>query len=463
LIEYNDKVANQEERIAEVKQQLIDLEEKVASGSATLEETIKVNQLRAALNAVIESEGERLENQKRLQSQLALSIVESEAAIKSQTAAFAETELAGESSILAFAKAYNQGTIDIGIYKDTYSDLYDEIVRVADELKASSEDQQDAPESIYKVREEFEEKWNKKLAESLATREELREAEIEAEREAAIKAAEKLGADVSAINEYYDNQRKDLADESNEERLALEQEWSDALLDLKQDEFESLESERQAALDAAKALGASTVDIEAYYEQKKTDLLDQQIVARNALRAEEYTYVSGLAGALSNLLDEAAGDNYAAAVASKALAMAQAGINSYLAFTEVLASNIPYPYNIVAAGTVLASGLASQISIATTDIPSAATGGIVLPSDGGTLVNTAENGNPELLLNSGSSGSEVMGQFADQISSRMGGSGSSSVTVNLVVDVMDFKSMATKVVKVINTGVAGQISSKRVG
>ena len=51
-----------------------------------------------------------------------------------------------------------------------------------------------------------------------------------------------------------------------------------------------------------------------------------------------------------------------------------------------------------------------------------ATGGIVIPSgNSGTLVNAAENGHAEMLLNSGSSGRAFLNEFADLISARMSG------------------------------------------
>jgi len=61
------------------------------------------------------------------------------------------------------------------------------------------------------------------------------------------------------------------------------------------------------------------------------------------------------------------------AIAMKAVAMAQAGINTALAFTSALAT-VPYPFNFIAAATVVAAGLAAQARIISTPIPSAQTG-----------------------------------------------------------------------------------------
>jgi hypothetical protein len=79
-------------------------------------------------------------------------------------------------------------------------------------------------------------------------------------------------------------------------------------------------------------------------------------------------------GGFSSLLEMAGEKNRGAAIAARALASAEAAINSYLAFTKALASSAP-PVNYMMAAGVLASGLAQQIKIIGTPIPSAETGG----------------------------------------------------------------------------------------
>lgn len=72
--------------------------------------------------------------------------------------------------------------------------------------------------------------------------------------------------------------------------------------------------------------------------------------------------------------------NRDAAILSKALASAEAAINSYLSFTAALAQ-VPYPYNLVAAAGNLAAGLAQQAKILSTPLPGAETGGRFLVPD----------------------------------------------------------------------------------
>jgi hypothetical protein len=69
----------------------------------------------------------------------------------------------------------------------------------------------------------------------------------------------------------------------------------------------------------------------------------------------------------------------ALAVAFKLLASAEAGVNSYLAYTKALAS-APWPWNVAAASGVLAKGLAAQAKIYATDVPKFANGGDFITS-----------------------------------------------------------------------------------
>jgi hypothetical protein len=83
------------------------------------------------------------------------------------------------------------------------------------------------------------------------------------------------------------------------------------------------------------------------------------------------------------LLEQGAEQNQGFAIMAKAIASAEAAINSYLAFTKALAS-VPYPYNIIAGAGVLAAGLAQQAKIISTPIPSAETGGrFIVPNSAG--------------------------------------------------------------------------------
>jgi tape measure domain-containing protein len=76
---------------------------------------------------------------------------------------------------------------------------------------------------------------------------------------------------------------------------------------------------------------------------------------------------------LQTVFQNAGKESYALAVAMKAVAAAEALINSYLAYTRALAE-IPPPMNYVAAGVALAAGIAKQLAILSTPIPKSQTG-----------------------------------------------------------------------------------------
>lgn len=84
-------------------------------------------------------------------------------------------------------------------------------------------------------------------------------------------------------------------------------------------------------------------------------------------------------------------------------------------------------------------------------IPSYQTGGIVVPSGGqGTQVTVAENGSPELLLNSGAEGMAFMDQFAGRIAQSIGKS-SAGGTMQIVIQ-LDGKVLSQSTVDYINNG-----------
>jgi len=90
--------------------------------------------------------------------------------------------------------------------------------------------------------------------------------------------------------------------------------------------------------------------------------------------------ITDFTGGFSKLFTELGKENSKFAKLSQATAAGEAGINSYLAYTKALASTPP-PYNVVVASGVLASGLAQQMKIWNTNIPSAETGGRFIVPD----------------------------------------------------------------------------------
>lgn len=144
---------------------------------------------------------------------------------------------------------------------------------------------------------------------------------------------------------------------------------------------------KQAGLDAMKA---SVKNYYAYVEEKREDdfeLAETQARLELSLVSDLYGALAGLAGQDSEL--------------GKALAVAQAGINTYLGVTSVLARPIPLAQKILEIAIVTATGLKAVQDIKGTPLPKVtiadtpfASGGIIggeLHSAGGTWIN-AERG-----------------------------------------------------------------------
>jgi hypothetical protein len=121
-----------------------------------------------------------------------------------------------------------------------------------------------------------------------------------------------------------------------------------------------------------KAINDKILEEDGKLKNAQQKILTQKINATS-------TFFSGM----EDLASSASKHNIGLLIIEKAAAAAQAGINSYLAFTTALASSPP-PFNYVAAAGVLASGLAQQIKIVSTAIPSAETGGrFIVPNSSG--------------------------------------------------------------------------------
>lgn len=161
--------------------------------------------------------------------------------------------------------------------------------------------------------------------------------------------------------------------------------------------------------------------------------------AKKALMTAELQATSELFGAVSGLITAFAGENRAAAITAKALAHAQAAINSYLAFTQVLADpTLPFFLKAISAASTLASGLAQQANIAKTPIPSAQTG------TGKTGIEVSRSG-----TSSQADNVPVMVSAGETVSvGARGESGGSTGTMNLSVMVDD-----EAIFRVVNIGI----------
>jgi TP901 family phage tail tape measure protein len=171
----------------------------------------------------------------------------------------------------------------------------------------------------------------------------------------------------------------------------------------------------------------SAGDITAAQKQNIVEILNAQEAADKALREAEKQYQEDLVEF-----------RYDRAVFERQVAIQQAEINKQKALSE-LSWWDTFVLNRDDDVRELWNGLIDQIrSAPLPPVPSFQTGGIVLPSSSGTgagtgqIVNVAENGAPELLLNGGASGQAFLQQFAQTIAAEIGGV--NNAPVQIVID-----------------------------
>lgn len=166
------------------------------------------------------------------------------------------------------------------------------------------------------------------------------------------------------------------AEEKNNILLDLYREYSDEKIQINNELNNSL-------LDSYNEYNEKV--IEASENTKKTliDKIIEVLETEKEALALRFGALTSFFDGFSSLLNAAGKDNRAFAILSKAVAMAEAGINTALAATKALAS-APPPWNIIQMAGVVAAGVAQQINIAKTAIPSAETGGrFIVPNSTG--------------------------------------------------------------------------------
>jgi hypothetical protein len=217
-----------------------------------------------------------------------------------------------------------------------------------------------------------------------------------------ISAEERIAA-VIAINDRILEEEKKLTKEKVEEVEDREKELIERLSEVPNTEraiqtqqIEEFTSFLEQRLELERVYGEERIALllEQAEQIKNLDLVnaDERISLEIAVNKKIYEESNNLKEAKKKILNEtlkanatffkgiedlaalASEKSWGLAVLEKAMASAQAAINSYLAFTEALAT-VPYPFNYVAAAGVLASGIAMQVKIMSTPIPSAETGG----------------------------------------------------------------------------------------
>ena len=319
---------------------------------------------------------------------------------------------------------------------------------------------------------------------------------IEIERKRAIAAALASGAsardinkNIDAINEYYDALKETTAEDAaiaKTKKMASDIKgiWdnlSGSLASLfsaiYDDKLDALEAQLKAELEAAGLQEKSASELaEAELEEARKQSAEEISLIQQRLDAATEAGDAQSAMLIQQQLDEAnakaaeverekqaaidkakieedyekrrAKIQFDAAMVSWKIQMAQAVADAAMLALNGFLTKPFIPAGLIAGGVATAQG-ALQVAAVTMAKPKLATGGIVLPQAGGRDVTLAENGYPEMALNAGPSGQELMGVFAQQIVDKMRGTGKQSLTINLQVD---RKTLSTLVVDDINNG-----------
>lgn len=110
---------------------------------------------------------------------------------------------------------------------------------------------------------------------------------LEREKQEALAKARELGASIVDVVAFFERERTAILEQEQARRSQFEANWNDRLFRLTADRSEILHSEYEAALASAEALGSDTADLRAYYEHRITEAKQQEVERRRRLAAEE--------------------------------------------------------------------------------------------------------------------------------------------------------------------------------
>jgi hypothetical protein len=204
------------------------------------------------------------------------------------------------------------------------------------------------------------------------------------EREVAEAAAAKIREAAAAKQTEIDNKETERLTKQEETRQTNIVNIVDKFkLEKDETELQAIETEKEKQLAELERLEASEqdkADVKAFFSQKTLDVLKTQVDKEKALEKakvqatkdtnnETLAAVGNLAGALGDLAGE-----------SKALAVGEATISTYLGATKALAAGAGTPIGYINAAAIIAAGLKNVKTILSTDV--GGSGGGSAPSAG---------------------------------------------------------------------------------
>jgi len=309
---------------------------------------------------------------------------------------------------------------------------------------------------------------------------------IEAQAIKAVTLEEKAAAEIAAAREEADNRRlekqqeyiKFIEDEySGTEQAKVEKLQEEiALIEKNIGLFGGLREEQQLLIDLKKQEIDAILNKEAVEDEAlaKTQEYNQALIDLNTITAEDeiainkakneeiarseaelyaarFLAAQTFFGGISALANSFAAQTKNQFLAQQAFSSAEAAINSYLAFTQVLAdpSFIGRPFlRATAAAGALAAGLAQQVKILSTPMPAFENGGIVAGSSFSGDNITARVNSGELILNR-----EQQKRLFDMAN----GAGGGNQTIIVKIGNTDF---AKAVVNSVNSGAGGVVDAR---
>lgn len=233
----------------------------------------------------------------------------------------------------------------------------------------------------------------------------LRTQKIENERQLALNAAslEVMGEEekqrqIWAINQKYDQMQAELDDErTRAEVSAIEKRMQEKLIRQQMEnstELEMLATQIQAKKDMMAEMRQYENESDDAYllrratlEKEITDLTKKESDARKTIKETEMKAISQVMGGVSDVLEAFGEENEGLAKAAKFLSLAQIAINTGVAISEgtKAAAGVPYPGNLVAIASTIATVLANvATAIKTVKSAKFAEGGDVVGEGTGT-------------------------------------------------------------------------------
>lgn len=230
----------------------------------------------------------------------------------------------------------------------------------------------------------------------------LKMQQLDAQRAAELADKELTEQMKQAIVDKYNKQMDDLVTQREQEISEKQQEavrvrLENEIMQMQQSgasELEILQEQAEQKLEFLNSVQQQEGESEQEFLNRKLQANQEYIDAKKAISDKEveieqakYQAISGIMGGLSSVMDAFGEDSKALAVMSKGLALAEIAINTGKAIAAGVAQaqSVPFPANLVAIATTVATVL-SNIATATQTVKSAkfATGGLVTGPGTGT-------------------------------------------------------------------------------